>query len=338
MSKHRLGGQTIKLKNPPCILSRATIVGKKEGEGPLGEFFDMVLQDDYFGENSWEKAECRMYQEAARLAISKAGKQAQDINYLFGGDLLNQIITANYAARSLSIPFFGLYGACSTLTESMSLASIAISGEYADLALCVTSSHFCTAERQYRYPLEMGNQRPPTAQWTVTGAGAFLLSNDDKSPYITYITTGKVIDYGITDTNNMGAAMAPAAAASIKAHFEDTRQGPDAYDLIVTGDLGSFGRELAIDLLKKDGYDISDRLIDCGCEIYSREQDVHAGASGCGCSAVVFGAYILKNLEEGRYKRILLLSTGALLSTTSIQQGESIPGIAHGIVIDMDRG
>ena len=271
------------------------------------------------------------------MAITKAGKQPQDINYLFGGDLLNQIITANYAARNLGIPFFGLYGACSTLTESLSLGAITISGGYADTVLCVTSSHFCTAERQFRFPLEMGTQRPPTAQWTVTGAGAFLLSNDDKPPYITHITTGKVIDYGITDTNNMGAAMAPAAAALIKAHFEDTQQGPDAYDLIVTGDFGSFGRELLIDLLKKEGYDIADRLIDCGCEIYSQEQDVHAGASGCGCSAVVFGAYILKNMEEGLYRRILLLSTGALLSTTSIQQGESIPGIAHSVVIDKNR-
>lgn len=335
---NRIGGQTIKLENPPCILSRATIVGKKEGEGPLGEFFDVVLKDDYFGEKSWEKAECRMFQEAAMLAITKAGKQVQDINYLFGGDLLNQIITANYAARNLGIPFFGLYGACSTLTESMSLGAITISGRYADLVLCATSSHFCTAERQFRYPLEMGAQRSPTAQWTVTGAGAFLLSNDDKPPYITYITTGKVIDYGITDANNMGAAMAPAAAAAIKAHFEDTQQGPDAYDLIVTGDLGSFGLDLAIDLLKKEGYDIADRFIDCGCEIFSDDQDVHAGASGCACSAVVFGAHILKNMEEGNYKRILLLSTGALLSTTSVQQGESIPSIAHAVVIDMNRG
>jgi stage V sporulation protein AD len=338
MAKHRLGGQTIKLENPPCILSRATIVGSKEGQGPLGEYFDIVLDDNLWGEKTWEKAECRMYQEAAKMAITRAGKQPQDVNYLFGGDLLNQIITANFAARSLGIPFFGLYGACSTLTESMSLGAMVISAGYADLVLCVTSSHFCTAERQYRFPLEMGTQRPPTAQWTVTGAGAFLLSNDMKPPYITHITTGKVIDYGITDTNNMGAAMAPAAAATIKAHFEDTQQGPDAYDLIVTGDLGRFGRELTIDLLKKEGYDISDRLIDCGCEIYSKDQDVHAGGSGCGCSAVVFGAYILRKMEEGVYKRILLLSTGALLSTTSCQQGESIPGIAHAVTIDMDRG
>ncbi|MBM7581359.1 stage V sporulation protein AD [Caldicoprobacter guelmensis] len=338
MAKHRLGGQTIELENPPCILSRATIVGKKEGEGPLGEYFDVVLEDNMWGEKTWEKAERRMYLEAAQMAISRAGKQPQDINYLFGGDLLNQIITANFAARTLGIPFFGLYGACSTLTESLSLGAMLVSAGYADLVLCVTSSHFCTAERQYRFPLEMGTQRPPTAQWTVTGAGAFLLSNDTKPPYITHVTTGKVIDYGITDANNMGAAMAPAAAATIKAHFEDTGQGPEAYDLIVTGDLGWFGRELTIDLLKKEGYDISDRFIDCGCEIYSKEQDVHAGGSGCGCSAVVFGAYILRKMEEGVYRRILLLSTGALLSTTSSQQGESIPGIAHAVTIDMNRG
>jgi len=338
MAKYRLGGQTVKLENPPCILSRATIVGSKEGQGPLGEYFDIVLDDNLWGEKTWEKAECRMYQEAARMAIARAGKQPQDINYLLGGDLLNQIITANFAARVLGIPFFGLYGACSTLTESLSLGAMLVSAGYADLALCVTSSHFCTAERQYRFPLEMGTQRPPTAQWTVTGAGAFLLSNDAKPPYITHVTTGRVIDYGITDNNNMGAAMAPAAAATIKAHFEDTRQGPEAYDLIVTGDLGWFGRELTIDLLKKEGYDISDRFIDCGCEIYSRDQDTHAGGSGCGCSAVVLGAYILRKMEEGIYKRVLMLSTGALLSTTSCQQGESIPGIAHAITIDMDRG
>jgi stage V sporulation protein AD len=338
MTNHRLGGQTIKLEKPPSILSAATIVGRKEGEGPLGQYFDKVLSDNLWGEKSWEKAECRMYQEATQMVIAKAGKQSQDINYLFGGDLLNQIITANFAARTLGIPFFGLYGACSTLTESMSLGAIVISGGYAHNVICATSSHFCTAERQYRFPLEMGAQRPPTAQWTVTGAGAFLLSSDDKPPYITHVTTGKVIDYGITDINNMGAAMAPAAAETIKAHFKDTQQGPEAYDLIVTGDLGIYGRGLTIDLLKRDGYDISDRFIDCGCEIYSAKQDTHAGGSGCGCSSVVFGAYILKKMEEGIYHRILLAATGALLSTTSNQQGESIPGIAHAITIEKDRG
>ena len=238
MAQNRLGGQTISfIQNLPRITSRASIVGKKEGEGPLAQYFDKILEDDLWGEKSWEKAERRMFIEAAQLIMKKAKKEPADINYLFGGDLLDQIISAAYAARSLGIPFYGLYGACSTMTESISLGAVMVDGGYADHVLCLTSSHFCTAERQFRFPLEMGTQRPPTAQWTVTGAGGVLLSSSGEGPCITHVTTGKVIDFGIKDANNMGAAMAPAAADTIRAHFEDTGRGPEDYDLIVTGDL-----------------------------------------------------------------------------------------------------
>lgn len=334
MALHRLGGQTVKLDNKPCIIGRASVVGQKESQGPLGEYFDKIMPDNLWGEKSWEKTECRMVLEAAQIALMKSNKQATDINYMFGGDLLNQIMTANFTARTLGVPFFGLFGACSTLTESMSLGSIIVDGGYADTVLCTTSSHFCTAERQFRFPLEMGNQKPPTGQWTVTGAGAIILSSEGEGPCITHVTTGKVVDYGIKDVNNMGAAMAPAAASTFKAHFEDTDQGPQNYDLIVTGDLGWYGRQLTIELLRKEGYDIEDRYIDCGCEIYNQGQDIGAGGSGCGCSAVVLAGYLLKKMDEGIYNRILIASTGALLSTTSSQQGESIPGIAHAIVIE----
>jgi stage V sporulation protein AD len=332
-----LGAQTVNLLYPPGILSSATIVGKKESEGPLGEYFDEVMPDSLWGEKSWEKAECKMFQQVAEMAMSKANKKPTDINYLFGGDLLNQIIAANFAARALEIPFFGMYGACSTLVESLSLAAMLIGSGCAKCALCVTTSHFCTAERQYRYPLELGTQRCPTAQWTVTGAGGFVLDEEGSGPYITHVTTGKVIDYGIKDITNMGAAMAPAAADTINAHFKDTGRTADDYDLIVTGDLGRFGGALAEDLLMKAGHNISGKHIDCGCEIFSLEQDVQAGGSGCGCCAIVFGGYILCRILDSTFKRVLLLSTGALLSPVSSQQGESIPGIAHAVCIQKDR-
>lgn len=335
MAKNRIGGQTLALtQNPPRIISRASIVGKKEGEGPLAEHFDKILEDNLWGEKSWEKAERRMFLEAAQLAMQKAKKEPHDINYLIGGDLLDQIISASYAARSLGIPFFGLYGACSAMTKSMSLGATLIDGGYADDVLCVTSSHFCTAERQFRYPLEMGVQRTPTSQWTVTGSGAVILSSSGEGPCITHVTTGKVIDFGIKDANNMGAAMAPAAADTFMAHFKDTGRGPEDYDLIVSGDLGKYGRELTIELLKKEGYNIEDRYIDCGCEIFSEDQDTHGGASGCACSAVVLSGYLLKMMDQGNYSRILAASTGALHSTISSKQGDSIPGVAHAVVIE----
>lgn len=334
-AKNRVGGQTICFtQNPPRIVSSASIVGKKEGEGPLAEYFDKILEDNLWGEKSWEKAERKMFIEVAQLILKKAQKEPSDINYLFGGDLLDQIITPSFAARNLGIPFYGLYGACSSMTQTISLASVMVDGGYAHDVLCVTSSHFCTAERQFRYPLEMGVQRPPTAQWTVTGAGGVLLSSEGNGPMITHVTTGKVIDFGIKDANYMGAAMAPAAADTFRAHFEDTGRKPEDYDLIVSGDLAKYGREITINLLKKEGYNIEDRFIDCGCEIFSEEQDVHAGASGCACSAVVLAGYLLKKIEDGELSRILMASTGALHSTISSQQGDSIPGIAHAIVIE----
>ncbi|NMA95688.1 MAG: stage V sporulation protein AD, partial [Clostridiales bacterium] len=287
MQSKRLGGQTVILRNNPKIISRSTIVGQKESQGPLAKYFDIIMPDNLWGEKSWEKTECRMLKEVAETAITKANKQVEDINYMFAGDLLNQIMTSNFAARILGIPFFGLFGACSTMTQSLSLGAMVVDGGYANNVLCATSSHFCTAERQFRYPLEQGTLRAPTGQWTVTGAGAVILSNEGQGPSITHVTTGKVIDYGMKDVNNMGAAMAPAAAETIKAHFEDTGRDPNYYDLIVTGDLARHGRELAIDLLMGEGYDIADKYIDCGDEIYSEDQNVQSGGSGCGCAAVV---------------------------------------------------
>lgn len=335
MAVKKIGVQTIKFYNPPSIIETATITGSKEGQGPLGEYFDVILSDDLYGEKSWEKAESKMTREAVKLAINKANLHPENIDYMFSGDLLNQIISSSFAARELQIPFFGLYGACSTMTESLSLSAIVIDGGYADYVIAATSSHFASAERQYRFPLEYGGQRPPTSQWTVTGAGAALLSSKGEGPYITYATTGRVLDFGVKDANNMGAAMAPAAADTILRHFKDTGFKPSDYDLIITGDLGKVGKELAVELVKKGGYDISGIYTDCGVEIYDlSDQDVHAGASGCGCSAVVFCGYLYRALKEGKFKKILLISTGALLSPTSSQQGESIPGIAHAVTIE----
>lgn len=335
MSGKKIGKQTIRFTNPPSIISTASIVGPKEGQGPLAQYYDIILDDDLYDEKSYEKAECKMSQEAATRVINKAGLQKEQVDYMLAGDLLNQIITSSFAARELAIPFFGLYGACSTMSESMSLGSILIDGGFADYVLCLTSSHFSSAERQYRYPLELGTQRPPSAQWTVTGSGGALLSSKGNGPYITHITTGKVVDYGIKDANNMGAAMAPAAADTIGQHFRDTGFEPKDYDLIATGDLGSLGKELTDELLRKQGYNMGSIYTDCGVEIYDMvKQDIHAGGSGCGCSAVVFCGYLYDALTNDALNRILLVSTGALLSTTSSQQGESIPGIAHAVTIE----
>lgn len=335
MSGKKIGMQTIRLNNPPSIISTASVAGPKEGEGPLSQYFDMVLDDDLYGEKSYEKAECKMAKETATRAIIKAGLDKRQIDFMLAGDLLNQIITSSFAARELEIPFLGLYGACSTMSESLSLGSMLIDGGYGDYVLCITSSHFSSAERQYRYPLELGTQRPPTAQWTVTGSGGAVLSSQGNGPCITHVTIGKVLDLGIKDANNMGAAMAPAAADTIVTHFKDTGFEPKDYDLIATGDLASVGRELADELIKKQGYDVTGILKDCGLEIYDmKKQDIHAGGSGCGCSAVVFCGYFYDMLKNASIKRMLLVSTGALLSPTSSQQGESIPGIAHAVTIE----
>ena len=334
MSAKKTGQQTAVLASPPTILCAGNVVGRMEGEGPLAACFDYVDQDDTFGEATWEQSERAMQQKALALALQKGGLTAQQLDYLFAGDLLNQCVSSSYAAREQKIPFFGLYGACSTFGEGLILASMALDGGFGERAGVVVSSHFCTAERQYRTPLEYGCQRTPTAQWTVTGAGAVILQRGGDGPCITHVTPGKIVDKGVTDTNNMGAAMAPAAYDTLKAHFADTGRGPDYYDLIVTGDLGHLGHQIVADFFAGDGVRL-DNYNDCGLILFRRkEQDVHCGASGCGCSAAVLTAYLLPGLERGLWRRILFCPTGALLSPTSTMQGESIPGICHAVVLE----
>ena len=326
----------MELGSPPFIINTASIVGKKEGNGPLAEYFDVILKDDKLGATSWEKAESKLQKETSILAMERAGLTPNDINYVFAGDLLNQCVGANYGMRDLEIPFFGLYGACSTMAESLSLGSMIISGNFANYVLCSTSSHFCSAEKQFRNPLEYGGQRTPSSQWTVTGAGSAVLAKEGNGPHITHITTGKVIDMGITDANNMGAAMAPAAADTLITHFEDTGRKPNYYDLILTGDLGIVGSNILCKLMMEEGYNIENIHEDCGKLIFNIEaQDVHAGGSGCGCCGSVFCGYIYKEMKKGTFKRVLLMATGALMNTMSIQQGESIPSIAHALSIEI---
>ena len=334
--KKKIGSQTVKLTNPPKIISAYSIVGPKEGEGPLKEYFDQILNDDTCGKESFEKAESEMMFTAITQALSRANLQECDIDYLFAGDLLNQIISSSFAARKFDIPFFGLYGACSTMTESLSLASIIMDAGCADHVVAATSSHFSSAERQFRFPLEYGCQRCATCQWTVTGSGAVVLGHEGKFPEITYVTTGKVKDYGQKDPNNMGAAMAPAAVDTLVSHFNDTGRKPEYYDIIATGDLGSVGKELADKLIEEYGIDIRSNHIDCGEAIFNNElQKTAAGGSGCGCSAVVFAGELYKKLMRKEIKNVLLVSTGALMSPTSSLQGESIPGIAHAVAVEM---
>lgn len=333
----KLGGQTVKFDNPPKIIATYSIVGPKEGQGPLSQHFDQILDDDTLGKESYEKAESQMMFTAVSEALKKAKLNENDIDYLFSGDLLNQIISSSFAAREFSIPFFGLYGACSTMSESLSLASIIMDGGFAKYVVATTSSHFSSAERQFRFPLEYGSQRPQTAQWTVTGSGAVVLGHEGNYPEVTYVTTGKVKDFGQKDANNMGAAMAPAAVDTIVNHFKDTGRNPSDYDIIATGDLGVIGRELADKLIEEFGYDIRKQHIDCGEIIFDNEkQKTEAGGSGCGCSAVVFTGYLYKKLMKKEVKKVLLVSTGALMSTTSSLQGETIPGIAHAVAIEMN--
>ena len=339
-SPNKIGKQT-RLINNVSVISSAAVVGEKESQGPLAAAFDITLPNNEWNEKTWEKTESKMQREAARLAISKAGITPDDIDCIFAGDLLNQCISAGFALRELEIPYYGIYGACSTMTEGISLASIMLSGGFAEYASAVTSSHFCTAERQYRNPLEYGGQRTPTAQWTVTGAGSAVLKYDESQNGIavTHITTGKIVDMGIKDANNMGGAMAPSAYDTIKTHFTDTGYSPSDYDLIVTGDLGLVGSEILTDLLKKDGIDISGNYKDCGCMIYDIDrQDVHSGASGCGCIASVLCGYLLNEMQNGRISSLLAVGTGALLSQTSSLQGESVPGIAHAVSFRRTKG
>ena len=328
------GKQSISFEKPPYILNCASIVGQKEGEGPLGKYFDKIEKDPMLGTDSWEKAESELQKRATQRVLAKAGLKPTDIRYLFSGDLLGQLIASSFGMLDFQIPMFGLYGACSTAGESISLAAMTVAAGYADHCLAVTSSHFASAEKQFRYPLEYATQRPLSTTWTVTGSGAFIIGKKGKVP-ITGITTGKMMDYGIKDSMNMGAAMAPAAVDTIYQHFQDFNRTPDDYDLIVTGDLGVVGRELLLDLLKQKGYDLTKKHFDCGIAIFDDiKQDTHSGGSGCGCSAVTLAGYLLPKLESGEFKRILFLPTGALLSTVSFNEGQSIPGICHGVVLE----
>ena len=335
----RLGKQTIAMTKDISIVNTATIVGTKEAEGPLAPYFDVKMNDAEWGEETWEKTESKMQKEAAKLAVHKSGKTLQDMDCAFAGDLLNQCISSGFSARELGVPYYGLYGACSTMTEGLSLAAISIDGGGMNTVLAVASSHFCTAERQYRNPLEYGGQRPPTAQWTVTGAGAAVLESGGGGPYITHVTTGKVVDFGVIDQNNMGGAMAPAAIDTLCAHFKDTGRSPESYDLILTGDLGTLGREVVINMMNSNGFNMSDNYGDSGCMIFDIDkQDVHAGGSGCGCIAVTTCGYIFEMMKTGKLNDVLILATGALLSPTSSLQGESVPGIAHAVALSNRPG
>lgn len=332
----KIGKQTIRFDAPPVIVSTACIVGPKEGEGPLAKYFDKCLEDEFWGEETWEKAESKIIKETVNLAIAKSQIPASNIDYCFAGDLLNQCISSSFGLRDLNIPFLGIFGACSTFVEGLILSSIFIDGGAGSNSLCAASSHFCSAEKQFRFPLELGNQRPPSSQWTVTGAGSAVVSQSGTGPFITHATVGKIIDMGIKDANNMGAAMATAALDTMITHFQDTGRCPSYYDAIITGDLGHIGKEIVVELAEKQGYDIKSNYNDCGVLIFDKEsQDTHSGGSGCACCGTVFSGYLFDQLKKQKLKRILLIATGALTNATSSQQGESIPGIAHAVAIEI---
>lgn len=321
---------TIRLKSHPCVYSFAGIVSQKEGEGPMGRYFDRVQNDPYFGEKNWEQAESRLQSDTLELALQKGSLKAEDIDCIVAGDLINQCTASSFAIRSKAVPYLGVYGACSTMAESLLLAGILTDGGYCEKAAAVTSSHFSTAERQFRFPLSYGGQRTPTSQWTCTASGAAVVSAKGNSPRLVGGCIGRIQDLGITDANNMGAAMAPAAADTILRYLTGTGTKPEDYDAIVTGDLGNVGSPLLIDLLLKQGIDISKVHHDCGAMMFNEQtQDTHAGGSGCGCSASILCSYFLPRLQMGEMQRILFAATGALLSAMSPQQGESIPGISH---------
>ncbi len=338
MAQNKRGRQSFLLPAPPVITAWASVAGKKEKEGPLGHALDITSTDTMFGQKTWEQAEKHMQQQAIRKLAEKAGMLSGEFDLVFSGDLLNQCIGSSFSLRNTGIPHLGLYGACSTMAESLLMASMAVGGGFADQAVAMTSSHFASSERQYRFPLGYGGQRAPTAQWTVTGSGAALVSSAGAGPKVTACTVGTVLDYGIKDANNMGAAMAPAAYSTIRAHFDDLCTGPEDFDLIVTGDLGQVGKELLMELARKDGLSLGGKLTDCGNLIFDNtKQDVHAGGSGCGCSAITLCAEFLPKLASGKLKKILFCGTGALLSPTSTQQGLPIPGVCHAVVIEGER-
>lgn len=331
----QIGSWSLQFAEAPFILSSASVVGKKEGEGPLGELFDMVCDSDKFGEDSWEQSESSMQKEAAALAMGKASLEPKDIRYVYAGDLLGQTIATSFGLMEYEIPLFGLYGACSTCGEALSLAAMCVAAGYADHALALTSSHFASAEKQFRFPVEYANQRPLSATWTVTGSGAFVISSAKGKAKITGITTGVITDYGVRDSMNMGAAMAPAAARLIVQHLKDFNRLPDDYDAIITGDLGYVGQEILWKLTENEGYDISRIHRDCGIEIFDKDrQGTQSGGSGCGCSATTLSACFLPKVESGEMKRILFVPTGAMLSQVSFNEGQNVPGMAHGVVIE----
>ena len=335
MGSKKVGNQTIVFENGPYIISGHTIAGPMEGQGPLAASFDTILKDTYDGEMSWEKTESKMLENAMREVVKKADILLDSVDYILAGDLLNQIISSNFAARQIGVPFIGLYGACSSMALSMAVGSMLIDGGFGSKVICSASSHHETAERQYRLPTEQGNQRAMYAQWTVTGAGSVLLSDSGTGPRVTTATIGRVIDYGETDVNNMGAAMAPAIADTIINHLNDLKRQPDYYDLIVTGDLGSVGLQLLVKLLVKNNVKVADNFNDCGVMIYNTEQDTHAGGSGCGCSALVMAGHILKEIYQGKFKKVLFIGSGSLHSPTSSLQGETIPAIGHAVSIEV---
>ncbi|HIX62933.1 MAG TPA: stage V sporulation protein AD [Candidatus Mediterraneibacter colneyensis] len=348
------GRQSLIFEHAPGIISAASVVGNKETEGPLGKLFDMCGQDDLFGARTWEEAESTMQKEACVLALGKAHIRAEEVRYLFGGDLLRQGIATSMGVEALRIPMFGLYGACSTSGEALALAAMSVAAGYGDYMLAVTSSHFGSAEKEFRFPLGYASQRPLSAHWTVTGSGAFVVGRqrDDADPAggeegdtgtslpfrhvrIAGITVGRIVDYGLKDSQNMGACMAPAAMDTIVTNFEDMARSESDYDRIITGDLGYVGGSILLDLVKNKGYSLQGRYLDCGMTIFDREtQDTHAGGSGCGCAAVTLASFILPKLEKGEWKRVLFVPTGALMSTVSYNEGASVPGIAHGIVLE----
>lgn len=338
----QIGKASLKFEEAPLILSAASVAGKMEGEGPIGGMIDKIEMDPMFGKDSWEEAESEIQKETAELVIQKAGLEKEDIRYLYAGDLLSQLIATSFGLADLQIPIFGLYGACSTMGEAMGLAAMSVNAGYADHTIALASSHFASAERQFRFPLAYGNQRPYSATWTVTGSGGVVIAKDDKGEKrekslakITGATTGKIVDIGSRDSMNMGAAMAPAAVDTILQNFKDFERDENYYDKIITGDLGTVGQKILFDFMKEKGHDLSQKHIDCGITIFdSQKQDTHAGGSGCGCSAVTLCAYILPNIKNGTWKRVLFLPTGALLSPTSFNEGQSVPGIAHAVVIE----
>ena len=334
MDNQKIGKQSFVLANPPVITAWASVAGKKEAEGPLGKHFDVTRTDSYFGAKTWEQAEKRMQQIALSKVCEKAGVSMQNLGMVFSGDLLNQCIGSSFTLRNTDVPHIGLYGACSTMAESLLLASMAVGGGFSDKVVAMTSSHFASSERQYRFPLGYGGQRTPTSQWTVTGSGAAMVGRDGKGPKITACTIGTVTDLGIKDANNMGPAMAPAALSTIKAHFADLNVTAEDYDLIVTGDLGQLGKNALLTIAQQDGLELGGKLTDCGTLVFDlTKQDVHSGGSGCGCSGITLCGYLLDKIAKGKLSKILFCGTGALLSPVSTQQGLPIPGICHAVSI-----